>query len=67
MNKQYKIDEIRQPEYGPLADSVFSDVLGYELFVRDGIRLKSLGIFDSKERAEQVANKHAKPQKAIFV
>ncbi len=70
MQKEYRISPVQLPVHGLKdrdAPDVLSDPQGFELFVRDDIKLKSLGIYDSEKAAKDAARRHAKDATAIFV
>ena len=64
---EYRILPVQTPVHGLKEDGFLSEPQGYELFKRDGIRLVSMGIYDSEDAAKKVAIRHAAPDKARFV
>lgn len=64
---EYRIEPVKVSGHGLKDDFVLSPPLGYELFYRDGIRLRSMGIYSSKEAAKQAAKSHAGDNSVAFV
>ncbi len=71
MDKIYRIQPVQAIVHGLQQGPDDSDVLapptGYELFVKDGIRLRSVGIYPTESAAKAGARKHAGNDTAIFV
>jgi hypothetical protein len=64
---EYRILPVQVPVHGLKDDGLLTEPQGYELFKRDGIRLVSMGIYNSEDDAKEVARRHAKPDQARFV
>lgn len=67
MQKEYRILPVQVPLHGLKDTELLSEPQGYELYRREGIRLVSMGIFDSEDRAKEVAIRHAGKDGARFV
>ena len=67
MIREYRILPVQVPVHGLKDEGLLSEPQGYELFKRDGIRLQSMGIYDSEDAAKKVAVRHAAPDKVRFV
>lgn len=67
MRKEYRILPVRYPLHGLKHDSLLSDIMGYELYRRENIKLVSMGVFNSEEDAKAVARKNAAPGEPVFV
>ncbi len=67
MVKEYRILPVQAPVHGLKDDGLLTEPQGYELFRREGIRLVSMGIFDTGDAAKAAAAKHAEPDKPKFV
>ena len=67
MVREYRILPVQVPVHGLKEEGLLCEPQGYELFKRDGIKLVSVGIFESEEAAKKVATRHAAPDSARFV
>lgn len=65
---QYVIRPAELPPHG-LTDpyAPILTLLGFELFIREGIKLRSLGIHDSEDEAKATARRHAGEEVAEFL
>jgi hypothetical protein len=69
MQREYRIQPIQVPVHGlrQKALDILDAPMGFELFRREGIRLVSMGIFNTEEAAKDRAKSHAGSDTVIFV
>ena len=67
MQKEYRILPVQVPVHGLKEEGFLSEPQGYELLRRDGIRLVSMGIYQSEDAAKDAARRHAGEDTAKFV